>query len=257
MFLEIMGLLGAILSVLDPNTTKSLVGQECSWCSRTIGISVTIISFTILFLRQMSTKKFTTSDPKKSAVFVTGCSSGLGLDFVCRLADSGFTVYATVRKIADMNLPEFQVKRKGAIVPVVCDVCDRNALEKARDTVKKDMSDRGVHLASIVNNAGIGHAGMMEFTPLDDLRRVFEVNVVGAVSCTQVLLPLMRERPKETGSGRVLFIGSAAGFVVGPMLGCYSASKFGVEAVADAFRLELDSLDISVSLVEPGELLNV
>src|SRR5690606_4755820 len=107
----------------------------------------------------------------------------------------------------------------------------------------------GGHFHGLVNNAGIAVAGPMEFLPLDDLRRQFEVNVVGQVAMAQAFLPLLRERP-----GRLVFVGSVSGLVSSRLLGAYAASKFALEAVADAFRRELLPFKVRVSVVEPGRI---
>ncbi len=99
----------------------------------------------------------------------------------------------------------------------------------------------------MVNNAGISVAGPLELLPLDDVRIQFEVNVIGALAVTQILLPLLRQ-----GRGRIVNISSIAGLTATPFLGAYCGSKFALEAMSDALRMELAPWGISVSLVEPG-----
>ncbi len=102
-------------------------------------------------------------------------------------------------------------------------------------------------LAGLVNNAGIVVPGPIEFLPLADLRRQLEMNVVGQVAVTQAFLPLIR-----AGRGRIVNMGSISGRMATPFTGAYSASKFALEALTDALRLELAPWGISVSIVEPG-----
>ncbi|HEY5167899.1 MAG TPA: SDR family NAD(P)-dependent oxidoreductase, partial [Thermoleophilia bacterium] len=102
-------------------------------------------------------------------------------------------------------------------------------------------------LAGLVNNAGIVKPAPIEFQPLDDFREQLEVNLVGHVAVTQAFLPLIRR-----GRGRIVNVGSIGGLLVLPVHGAYSASKFGMEALSDALRLELRQWGIPVSLVDPG-----
>jgi NAD(P)-dependent dehydrogenase (short-subunit alcohol dehydrogenase family) len=101
----------------------------------------------------------------------------------------------------------------------------------------------------LVNNAGIGVGGPLEVVPLADLRKQFEVNVIGQVAVTQAFLPLLRQ-----GRGRIVNMGSIAGRATMPFMGPYSASKFALEALTDAMRMELRPWGIHVSIVEPGAI---
>ncbi|HET9846795.1 MAG TPA: SDR family NAD(P)-dependent oxidoreductase, partial [Nitrospira sp.] len=101
----------------------------------------------------------------------------------------------------------------------------------------------------LVNNAGIAIASPLELIPLAELRRQFEVNVIGQIAVTQALLPLIRQ-----SRGRIVNMGSIAGRGTIPMMGPYSASKFALEALTDALRLELYPWGIEVSIIEPGAI---
>ena len=100
-------------------------------------------------------------------------------------------------------------------------------------------------LAAIVNNAGIGVGGPLEFVSVDDLRRQFEVNVIGQIAVTQAMLPLLREH----GAARIIFVSSVGSRVAAPFFGPYSASKRALNAVADAWRIELAPFNIGVSVL--------
>jgi len=104
-------------------------------------------------------------------------------------------------------------------------------------------------LAGLVNNAGIVVAGPLEFLPLSELRKQFEVNVLGQIAVTQAFLPLLRQ-----ARGRIVNMSSIAGRVAFPYLGPYSASKYAFEAISDALRIELLPWGISVSVIEPGDV---
>jgi NAD(P)-dependent dehydrogenase (short-subunit alcohol dehydrogenase family) len=105
----------------------------------------------------------------------------------------------------------------------------------------------GRGLAGLVNNAGIAVGGPLEFVSLDDVRRQFDVNVLGLLAVTQAMLPSLR-----AARGRIVNIGSIAGRSVAPMVGPYCASKHAVEALTDGLRLELFDAGIEVSVVAPG-----
>jgi NAD(P)-dependent dehydrogenase (short-subunit alcohol dehydrogenase family) len=178
-----------------------------------------------------------------ASVVVTGASSGIGEAAALDLAQRGYVVYAGVRGDADAR----RIAAAHANLRAVrLDVTDANAIAAAVQTVESG----GVQLLGIVNNAGIAVAGPLEFLPLDDLRRQFEVNVFGALAVTQAFLPLLRAR----GSGRVVFVGSISGRLTPPLLGPYSSSKHALRAAANALRYELAPARIRVALIEPGSV---
>jgi NAD(P)-dependent dehydrogenase (short-subunit alcohol dehydrogenase family) len=155
------------------------------------------------------------------------------------MARAGWTVYATVRKVAD---GEELVAEAGAaeIKPVRLDLTD-DAQIAALDGVLPERLD------AIVNNAGIVVSGPLETLSAAEVREQFEVNVVGAVALTNLVLPRLRRT-----QGRIVFVSSLSGLISTPMTGAYNASKFALEAIADAWRLELRPWGIKVMLVEPA-----
>lgn len=173
-------------------------------------------------------------------VLVTGAGRGIGRATAVRLAGRGWEVYAGVRSEADGEA--LTDAGRGHVHPVLLDVTS------ASDIAAVDARLPGT-LDAVVNNAGIVVGGAIEGLDLDELRRQFEVNVVGQVAVTQAVLPRLR-----AAKGRVVFVSSVSGRVASPMLGAYSASKFAVEAIADALRMELRPWRIAVSLVEPGQV---
>jgi NAD(P)-dependent dehydrogenase (short-subunit alcohol dehydrogenase family) len=179
----------------------------------------------------------------RGAVVITGTSTGIGAACVLRLVDAGFRVFAGVRHESDAD--GLVAQRSGKVTPLVIDITDMQLVQMAADTVATSVGDRGI--AGLVNNAGIVRPGPLEFQPMADFRRQLEVNLFGHVAVTQAFLPLIRK-----GNGRLVNIGSIGGRLVLPLHGAYSASKFAMEAVTDAFRLELREWNILVSLVDPG-----
>ena len=127
------------------------------------------------------------------------------------------------------------------ISPVVLDITDP-AQVAALDNALPGRLD------AVVNNAGIVVAGPVELVPPEELRRQLEVNVVGQAAVTQAVLPRLR-----ASRGRVVFVSSLSGRIATPMFGPYSASKFALEGMADALRMELAPWGIRVVLVEPSQ----
>ncbi len=160
-------------------------------------------------------------------VLVTGASSGIGQATAARLARSGWRVLAGVRRPGEA--PE-------GTEEVLLDVTDPPSLELDA-------------LDGLVNNAGIAVAGPLEFLPPDELRRQLEVNVVGQLRVTQMVLPALRAT-----CGRIINVGSISGRSSLPFLGAYAMSKFALEAMTDALRVELRPWGIHVAIVEPGTI---
>jgi NAD(P)-dependent dehydrogenase (short-subunit alcohol dehydrogenase family) len=178
-------------------------------------------------------------------VLITGASTGIGAACAWHLDRLGFVVFAGVRRTEDGVRLRAQASPR--LQPIVLDVTDAGMIEQARRLVAERVGEAG--LAGLVNNAGIAVAGPLEAVPIPDLRRQFEVNVIGQVAVTQAFLPSLRK-----GRGRIVNMGSIAGRAAMPLMGPYSASKFALEALTDALRLEVQQWGIQVSIVEPGAI---
>lgn len=178
-----------------------------------------------------------------SGIVVTGASSGIGEACALYLDELGYRVFAGVRNPADGEA--LKAKTSKWLVPLLLDVTDDASIKKAAETVAAAVGAAG--LAGLVNNAGIGGGGPLEVVLPADLRKLFEVNVIGPVAVMQAFLPLLRR-----GRGRIVNMGSIAGRATTPLVGPYSASKFALEALTDAMRMELRPWGIHVSIVEPG-----
>ena len=172
-------------------------------------------------------------------VIVTGCSSGIGRATAKRLAQAGWTVYATARRTASIADLEADGCKTLAL-----DVTDEASMEAAVGAVEK--AEGGVD--ALVNNAGIQEIGAIETVPMDRVRALFETNVFGAARLTQLVLPGMRSR----GSGRIVTIGSMNGRFTWPGTGYYCATKHALEAISDALRHEVRPFGIDAVLIEPG-----
>ncbi len=184
------------------------------------------------------------------AVLVTGASSGIGRACALHLAACGFRVFAGVRRESDGRL--LDEMGAGAIESVRLDVTDAAQIADAARAIGQAVGDAG--LAGIVDNAGISVAGMLEFLPIEDLRRQLEVNVIGVVAVTQAMLPLLRRARAKGARARIVVIGSSSGYLAAPLIGAYNASKFAIEGICDSWRQELAPFGIDVTLIEPGAI---
>ena len=179
------------------------------------------------------------------AVVITGASTGIGAACALHLDRLGFVVFAGVRKSEDGVA--LQKAGSDRLVPLELDVTDRTTIQKSHAVVFEATKDRG--LFGLINNAGIAVVGPLEAVPISDLRQQLEVNVIGQVAVTQAFLPLIRQ-----ARGRIINMGSIAGRAATPLMGPYSASKFALEAITDALRLEVQQWGIHVSIIEPGAI---
>ena len=177
------------------------------------------------------------------AVVVTGTSTGIGRALALHLDELGFRVFAAVRTERDAG--EWRSRATRALTPLLLDVSRAESVARARGEVERGLGGAG--LFALVNNAGISFRAPLETVRLDDVRALFEVNVLGALAATQAFLPLLRLR-----RGRIVNVGSLTSFTVTPFHGPYSSSKACLDALSRALRLELRPLGVSVSVMVLG-----
>lgn len=177
------------------------------------------------------------------SVLITGCSSGIGLASARTLKDRGWRVFATARTPADLA----RLKDEIGVESLHLDYTAPDTIASISDHVL-DATDGT--LTALFNNGAYGQPGAVEDVPPDALRAQFEANVIGWHDLTQRLIPAMRAR----GEGRIVQCSSVLGLIAAPYRGAYCASKFAVEALSDALRMELAGTGIHVSLIEPGPI---
>ena len=176
--------------------------------------------------------------PQK-AVLITGCSSGIGHATALTLVRAGFPVWASARKASSLG----DLEQAGCRV-LELDVTDERSRAAAVRQVEAEHGAVGV----LINNAGHGGGGPVEEVPLDIVRETFETNVFAVIRMCQLVLPGMRARR----SGLIVNLGSAAGLVT-PPTGCpYAMTKYAMESLCDALRLEVAPFGIGVTLIQPG-----
>ena len=174
-------------------------------------------------------------------ILITGASSGIGFDSAQTLAKQGHRVYAAARRT------ELMEPLKGYGVKVVrMDVTDEESMKHGVETVIQAEGRIDV----LINNAGYGYFGAIENVPLEEARRQLEVNVFGLARLTQLVLPYMRKQR----SGRIINTSSIAGKMVFYMGGWYNVTKYSVEALSDALRMEMKPFGIDVVMIEPGAI---
>jgi NAD(P)-dependent dehydrogenase (short-subunit alcohol dehydrogenase family) len=184
-------------------------------------------------------------ESRRRAVLITGASTGIGAACAIHLAGLGYQVFAGVRQARDGET--LQQRSPSPLTPVQLDVTDAQSIDGAKAFIRGQLSDGA--LDGLINNAGIVVAGPLEAVPIADFRRQLEVNVIGQVAVTQAFLPMLRQ-----GRGRIINMGSIAGRAAMPLMSPYSASKFALEAITDALRLEVQETGIHVSIIEPGAI---
>lgn len=176
------------------------------------------------------------------AILITGSSTGIGKTCSLHLDKLGFKVYAGVRKQTDSD--SLKEKASDKLTPIILDVTDAESIDAAVNIIEKET---GGEVYGLVNNAGIGISGVLEVTPVTEIRKLMEVNVIGLFAVTQTMIPLLRK-----GKGRIINIGSSSSLIAFPGGSVYCASKFAVRAITDSLRLELKHFGISVVMVAPG-----
>jgi len=176
-------------------------------------------------------------------VLITGASSGIGRAAAIELAGRGHRVFASARRIA--ALEELAEPHPG-IVAVPLDVTDGASVEAAVRAVDELTAGHGLDV--LVNNAGYALGGPIEALSSEAVEHQFQTNVFGLLRVTRAFLPSMRARR----AGRLINLSSVVGRVAFPGMGVYGATKFAVEALSDALRMELAGFGIFVSLIEPG-----
>jgi NAD(P)-dependent dehydrogenase (short-subunit alcohol dehydrogenase family) len=185
------------------------------------------------------------SKNKNKSVLVTGASRGLGRDIAINLNKRGFRVFAGVRKTNDAT--SIKEESNQEIIPLLLDITDAQAVNAAYNEIATATGESG--LAGLVNNAGIAVFGPVETVSLSDIEDVFRVNFFSIIILIQKFLPLLRK-----SHGRIVNISSINGRLSMPATGIYSASKYALEGMSHALRLELKKWGINVSIVEPGAM---
>jgi NAD(P)-dependent dehydrogenase (short-subunit alcohol dehydrogenase family) len=175
------------------------------------------------------------------SILITGCSTGIGRHCALKLRDDGYRVFATARKPADLEL----LRGEGMAAALYLDYREPDSIRAAFEAVMAQTDGR---LDALVNNGAYSQPGAVEDLPIAALREQFDANFFGWHELTQMAVPAMREQ----GHGRIVHMSSILGLVPAPLRGAYVASKYALEGLMLASRMELDGSGVHVSLIEPG-----
>jgi short-subunit dehydrogenase len=183
--------------------------------------------------------------PSEPSVVVTGASSGIGEATAYRFARARAKVGLIARRGERLSKVAERVRELGGVARVaIADVADETGVKAAIDDIENAFS--GIEV--LVNNAGFGLYAPLQSVKREDIERVFAVNTFGALSCIQAVLPGMRRR----GQGLIVNVSSIVGKRALPMSGAYAASKYALQGLSDALRVELAGTGVRVSVVCPG-----
>jgi len=182
--------------------------------------------------------------PPTRSILITGCSSGIGHACALGLAERGWQVIASARKLDDVE----RLKQQG-LSAVRLDLDDPDSIAEG---LTGALALSGGRLDALFNNGAYGQPGAVEDLTRAVLRAQFETNLFGWHDLTRRVIPIMRAQ----GSGRIVQNSSVLGFVAMPFRGAYVASKFALEGLTDTMRQELAGSGIQVSLIEPGPILS-
>lgn len=184
----------------------------------------------------------------QKTVFITGATDGLGRATALLLAQRGYRVFAAGRSAEKRAQLDAIAREKNlSLETLELDVCDDSSVERAVTAVFA----RTGAIDVLFNNAGVNFSAAVEDLSMEDWRRQFETNFFGVLRVTKAFMPHMRERRR----GRIIMMSSVSGFVTAPTQGAYSGSKFALEALSNALRLELFPFNIQVVLIEPGYII--
>ena len=178
-------------------------------------------------------------EQNNKVILITGASSGIGFDTARTLARQGHKVYAAARRVELME----PLKSYGVKV-LRMDVTEQASMAAGVQAVL----DAEGRIDVLVNNAGYGYFGAVENVTMEEARRQVEVNVFGLAELCKLVLPVMRKQ----GSGRIINTSSIAGKTVLPFGAWYHVTKYSVEALSDALRMEMKPFGVDVVLIEPG-----
>ncbi len=183
------------------------------------------------------------TEQAQRSVLVTGTSTGIGRATALLLDKIGYRVFASVRRKEDGE--KLRTAASENLIPVLFDVTDEAAIAQSREAIAEAVGDLG--LWGLVNNAGISFRAPLEFVPLMECRRLYDINVFGLLAVTQAFLPLLRQ-----AQGRIVNVSSITALMVTPFHGIYSSAKMAAKGITDALRLEVRPFGIQVSLMIYG-----
>jgi NAD(P)-dependent dehydrogenase (short-subunit alcohol dehydrogenase family) len=187
--------------------------------------------------------------PKSKFILITGTSTGLGYGIAKELINRGYSVFGSVRKQEDGDRVKSELGDQ--FIPLIFDVTDQPAIDKAVETVKARLNGQG--LGALINNSGISVSGPIEHLDIERVKQNFDVNVLGIFRVTKAFLHLLGTQLNHPSApGRILNMSSIAGKMAPPYMAPYVGSKHAVEGVSHCLRRELLPFGIEVVIIGPG-----
>jgi NAD(P)-dependent dehydrogenase (short-subunit alcohol dehydrogenase family) len=180
-------------------------------------------------------------DMSRKTIFITGANSGFGLAIASSAVQMGHKVIGTVRSKGSRAA---LIEALPTASPVLCDVTE---FERIPEVVRQAEEEHGP-IDVLINNAGYGHEGVIEESPLEEMRRQFDVNVFGAVAVAKAFLPRFRERRR----GFIVNVTSMGGMITMPGIGYYCGSKFALQGISEVMRSEMAPIGVHVTTLCPG-----
>ncbi len=190
-------------------------------------------------------------DKMRKSIIVTGASSGIGKATVIRLVKSGYQVFGLARRYSNLTsiyteLPSSIENKEFQFIPLEFDITKPDRFDCIINEIFSKA--KGNTIYGLVSSAGYVEPGAIEDITMQDIRNQFETNLFGLVGLIKKILPLML----ENNEGRIVNISSVSGLISLPLIGVYSATKYALEAVTDALRMELWNTNIKVITINPG-----
>jgi len=183
----------------------------------------------------------------EQVILITGASTGIGAALAKVLAAKALGIRLVLAARSQDKLEQVATVCSKAGAEVLVVPTDMSNVEQVKALASSAL-DRFGRVDTLVSNAGYGQMGPIELIPTESVQRQFQVNVLGPLTLIQALIPVMRDQ----GGGRIITVSSLGGRMAFPFGGLYSGSKFALEGLSDALRMELDPFNIKVSVVEPG-----
>lgn len=171
---------------------------------------------------------------ENKVVIITGASSGIGLAAAKAFAKKGYTVYGLARRKINCDL----------FSSCVCDVTDRKRTAETFEYIYKKEGKVDI----LINNAGMGISGAIEYLTEQDLNKIFDVNVKAVITLSSLIIPYLRE-----SKGKIINVSSVAAVVPIPYQACYSSTKAAIESFSFALSQEIKSQGIKVTCIRPGD----
>ncbi|CAF3806979.1 unnamed protein product [Adineta steineri] len=181
-------------------------------------------------------------NPKDKYVLISGCDTGFGHTLAIELDKQGFNVLAGVYTSNNIIILQNKLSPKATVFQL--DITKQEDIDSAYELIRKKTNT----LHALVNNAGVGIPGYIDWITLESMRKTMDVNFFGHVAMTKTFLPLLISKRNS----RVINITSVAGILAGPNLSAYAASKYALESFSDCLRREMYRWNLRVSIIEPG-----